>query len=115
MHRFLRIESGVLKECWIPKTIVLPPDVTSIGDNAFLGCDGLEEVIIPEGVASIGRWAFWNCISLTSITIPGSVINIGNNAFRDCSSLTSIRLPEKFRSESERKRLGLPDGCELKD
>ncbi len=107
MHRFLRIESGVLKECWIPKTLVLPPDITRIEDNAFLGCDGLVEVIISEGVTSIGRWAFWSCESLTSITIPKSVISIGNNAFKDCSRLTSIRLPERFDSPSERKRLGL--------
>jgi hypothetical protein len=72
MHRFLQIENGVLKQCFMPRTLVIPPDVTSIGDNAFLGCDGLEEVIIPEGVTSIGRWAFWNCTSLTSITIPNS-------------------------------------------
>ena len=65
-------------------------NVTSIGDMAFYGCNGLTSVTIPESVTSIGRSAFSGCSSLTSIIIPNSVIVLGENAFSACSSLTSV-------------------------
>ena len=69
-------------------------NVTSIGEDAFEGCDALTSITIPEGVTSIGYSAFNKCSSLTSITIPDSVINIANYAFSDCSSLASIVIPK---------------------
>ena len=45
---------------------------------------------IPDGVASIGEWAFMRCEGLTSITIPSTVVSIGNNAFWECTNLTSL-------------------------
>ena len=107
MHNFLRIEKGVLKQCWMPKVLVLPPVITTIGENAFLASDGLETVIFPDSVTSIEAEAFYGCTGLTSITIPESVTSIGDNAFRGCDSLTLIRLPERFNSPSELKRIGL--------
>ncbi len=55
--------------------------VTSIGESAFYGCDGLTGITIPNTVTSIGVEAFYNCTGLSSITIPESVISIGDDAF----------------------------------
>ena len=71
---------------------VIPTGVTSIGDYAFAGCDGLTSVIIPEGVTSIGQSAFSNCTGLTSVTIPSTVTSIGEQAFGSCNSLTSMKV-----------------------
>ncbi len=49
--------------------------------------------VIPNGVTSIGVDAFRGCNNLTSITIPDSVTSIGVSAFKECSSLASITLP----------------------
>ena len=65
-------------------------EVTSIGEDAFRGCNLLTSVTIGNGVKSIGECAFSSCSSLKNITIPDSVTEIGWSAFSGCSSLTSI-------------------------
>ena len=69
---------------------IIPNNVTSIGEMAFLDCSGLTSVIIPNRVTTIGERAFEGCRGLTSITIPMSVTSIADYAFEGCSSLTSI-------------------------
>ena len=44
------------------KDLIIPNDVTSIGDDAFSGCSGLTSVTIPNGVTRIGERAFNGCI-----------------------------------------------------
>ncbi|MGN0634153.1 MAG: leucine-rich repeat domain-containing protein [Oscillospiraceae bacterium] len=61
--------------------VVIPDDVTCIGDSAFSYCESLTSVTIPYSVTSIGYQAFYSCDNLTSITIPKSVTSIGEEAF----------------------------------
>ena len=72
--------------------------MTSIGNGAFSGCDGLTSVTIQDGVTRIGRNAFSGCQSLASITIPESVTSIGRSAFSFCSGLTSVTIPNGVTS-----------------
>ena len=72
------------------KEVEIKDSVTSIGTNAFYGCDNLESVIIGNGVKTIGSYAFLNCSSLKTIVIPDSVTAIGYQQFLGCSSLTSV-------------------------
>ena len=71
----------------------IPDSVTTIGNDAFSGCDSLTSVNIPDSVTSIGESAFSGCTSLTSVNIPDSVTSIGS-AFGYCSSLTSVTIPD---------------------
>ena len=80
------------------KDLVIPNNVTTIGDNAFYGFSGLTSVTIPNSVTSIGSRAFFNCSGLTSVTIPNSVTSIGDNAFLYCSGLTSVTIPNSVTS-----------------
>ena len=95
--------------------------VTSIGENAFLGCGGLTNIEIPKSVTNIGTWAFSYCSNLepkllvydkgtkcygwigdkekcTEVVIPESVTSIGEKAFFECDNLTSIIIPESVIS-----------------
>ena len=51
------------------KNTVIPNTVTSIGDNAFDGCEELKEITIPASVTSIGNYAFYGCSALESISV----------------------------------------------
>ena len=75
------------------KNTVIPNSVTSIGYEAFGGCQNLNSIVLPNTLTSIGTYAFANCTNLMSITLPNSLTYIGKNAFSHCSSLTSITIP----------------------
>ncbi len=78
--------------------VVVPEEVTSIGEWAFSNCNSLTSVAIPAGVTSIGKKAFSNCSSLTSVAIPAGVTSIGDSAFILCKNLKSVTLPEGVTS-----------------
>ncbi len=50
----------------------------------------IKEIVIPNDVTEIGEKAFYNCSGITTVTIPNSVTKIRSNAFNGCSSLTSV-------------------------
>ena len=54
-------------------SVVLPADLSAIGESAFAGCKGLANVEIPSGVSTIGNYAFYDCDAITAATIPASV------------------------------------------
>ncbi len=68
--------------------------VLIIGDNAFLGCQGITSVIVPSGVYIIGKKAFAYNENLETVMLPKGLEHIGSGAFNGCSSLSSIKLPD---------------------
>ncbi|MBQ7323592.1 MAG: leucine-rich repeat domain-containing protein, partial [Clostridia bacterium] len=82
-------------------SVVIPDNVTAIGNWAFANCDSLTSVVIPDSVTSIGSYAFYDCDGLTSVVIGDSVTSIGDNAFYDCSSLASVVIGDSVTSIGE--------------
>jgi len=72
---------GCFYGCSKLKTVTIPENITTIGDNAFGNCSALETLTIPETVTSIGTKAFSGCTKLEAITIAASVTEIGSLAF----------------------------------
>ena len=84
-----------IKDC---VNYIIPNSVTSIGYDAFSGCESLQSVTIPNSVTSIGYEAFSRCTSLQCVTIPNSVKSIGIGAFSGCESLQSVTIPNSVTS-----------------
>ncbi|MBR4504538.1 MAG: leucine-rich repeat domain-containing protein [Candidatus Methanomethylophilaceae archaeon] len=77
--------------------------VTGIGENAFRRTAGVS-IILPKTISSIGANAFEGCERLRSVSIPPEIDYIGAGAFRDCPQLESIELGKgcaKFRSNPD--------------
>ena len=73
------------------ENIVIPDNVTSIGNSAFRNCTALSTIKIGKDSVSFGKNVFRNCTSLTSITFEGTECHFnGEDAFRDCGALTSV-------------------------
>ncbi len=71
----------------------IPDSVTTIGDNAFAGCEYLTEVTVPDSVTKIGDNVFYGCTSLESATWE-SKEGIGDGTFAECAGLTDLSILE---------------------
>ena len=72
--------------------------ITTLGNNAFAGCDRVTGVFLPESLERIGQNAFTGCRALRSVTVPEGVTELGNNAFSSCTALAQISLPGSLRT-----------------
>lgn len=60
--------------------IVIPDDVTSIGDMAFRQCQSLKSIVLPQSIKSIGSKAFVNCFELKKLICGGKEIPFENSS-----------------------------------
>lgn len=84
------------------QTVVLPNNITSIGDYAFDRCTNLQSIKLPSGLKSIGTAAFQLCGKLSDITLPSNLNSIGEWAFNQCTSLTTFTVPSNVTTIPER-------------
>ena len=72
--------------------IALPDTLHTIGEGAFLGCEGLLEIKIPASVEKISDYTFAYCLNLYEVELPTTLKSIGTYSFAGCSKLTTINL-----------------------
>ena len=98
--------------------IHIPNSVTRIDDSAFFSCTNLKTLILPPDLTSI-PYGLATFSKITEISIPNKVTSIGNNAFHACHSLTSVRveieeplaIDEYTFSNRANATLYVPKGC----
>lgn len=65
------------------RDLVVPADISTVGQYAFYGAVTLESITISDGVRSIGREAFYGCDDV-ELYIGQDITAVGNNAFAGC-------------------------------
>ena len=75
--------------------IVLENGVTSIGEKAFVWCEGPESLVIPDSVTKLGFEAFYGCTGLRSLTVGKGLKYIGSFAFGWCEELCEITVSQE--------------------
>lgn len=90
-----RYPNSLSNQTYVKGSLIIPSKVrdytvSSIGDDAFIYCEGLTSITIPSSIKSIESYAFAYCYGLTSITIPSSVNAISTSAFKKCSGIKTL-------------------------
>jgi UDP-N-acetylglucosamine transferase subunit ALG13 len=102
--REVSIEKGKLKslpyecfsKCSSLQYIILPSNITKLGEKIFSGCVELELVNIKGKVTCIPKRCFSGCISLKQFIIPSTVTTIEDFAFSG-TGLEDIKIPNKVK------------------
>lgn len=100
------IPSGLFHSCAGLTTLILPSNLTSIGDKAFYSCSQLKKLSIPTTVTNIGSYAFYGNHSITSIEIPESIKTIKEGCFSSCISLSKFNFHKNLEVIEDKAFLG---------
>lgn len=100
------IANNAFSFCSGLESIELPNSVNFMGDAAFLYCTNLKEISLPDGITQLRRNAFFNCSALHTIKLGSALTSIGKEAFYDCIQLDSINLPNSLQSIESRAFAG---------
>ena len=76
----------------LPINIILPPNLTRIGKQAFYSAS-IQQISIPNTVTEIGESAFQYCLGLTSFAIPPLLQKIPQYMLQACENITAITIP----------------------
>lgn len=77
------------------KYMDIPETVLYIGERAFDGCTGLEDLTLKEGLKEIKAFAFTSNELLREVCIPKTVEKIATGAFTNCSKLYKATIYNK--------------------
>ena len=72
---------------------------SDVEKQCFASCDNLKSIIIPPQVTSIGSRVFENS-AVNEICISEGLVSVSNNAFNGCP-IKTVKLPESLKSISE--------------
>ncbi|MDO4520072.1 MAG: leucine-rich repeat domain-containing protein [Erysipelotrichaceae bacterium] len=78
------------------KSLRIPDTVREMGDNIFYDCESLEEVILPDSLSYIGSAMFSRCASLKRVVFPDTLTWLPRITFFQCESLVSVHLPSSL-------------------
>ncbi|MBE5808993.1 MAG: leucine-rich repeat domain-containing protein [Clostridiales bacterium] len=73
------------------ETLVLPKQIVSIENEAFMGDASITELVVQEGATDIGARAFADT-GLNTITLPSTLTYIADDAFDGCD-IVAARAP----------------------
>ena len=79
------------------RRFVMPDGVVFVGEDAFDGCDDLQEITLGKGLSVYPTGMCYGCSSLKELVIPEGVTVVGEECFSKCGALERISLPASLR------------------
>ena len=92
--------------CNALQNVKLPTSLTAIGARAFSGCETMRSLLLPGTVTTLGEEAFSGCKTLATLSLPDGVKTVSKSLFEDCAMLTSITLPTGVTAIGDRAFAG---------
>lgn len=76
--------------------LVIPENVTKIGNYAFYGCEWVGDLTIPAAVKQIGKYAFGGCVNVNEVTFENTTgwYRASSSTATSGTSLSSISLDD---------------------
>jgi len=78
--------------------VVIPDNVTSIADRAFMDCENIESVSIPDSVDYIGRQAFFNTGWLNKLSAENELVIVNDFLLSANNCGEDLVIPDNVRS-----------------
>lgn len=116
----MKIVEGMLKQVEnkdvVNGTVVIPGNVNSIGELAFLGCTDLEYIEIPPNVKRLESGVFFGCYNLNEVSVCkgtyiGEFTMAGSRAQIKYSEIKRDSLSNKIAKAKKKMK---ENGCENK-
>lgn len=85
--------SGGVFNSMIVEKVILPNDITEIGDRAFRLCKKLKEINLSDGITKLGIGAFADCQVLELPRLPAALTTMGTHVFQRNKKLVLTSLP----------------------
>ena len=102
-----------LRNCNL-QTLILPENITSIGDYAISWNENLSEIIIPENIVSIGNYSFYQCGSFRVYCHAKQIPSITSSTFPyGANSRMTLYVPEEMMEEYKSAEIWSDFGCIL--
>ena len=93
------LNDGAFQGCTNLRGIVLPPNLTIVGQSSFQGCTALEYLNIPQGVHDIPQTFCKGCSALSVLSVNWELIlTIGTETFSGCAALVAEIISNSIRS-----------------
>lgn len=92
------IDDRAFALCTSLKVMVLPNQLTVLGDGVFYGCVSLKEITLSENLESMGESCFENCAAMEEITLDGKLTGIARYCFYGCRRLIKITVSDSQKA-----------------
>ena len=88
---YTTIPTGIFYDCKNITSVTFEDEakITSVGNYAFYSVPATN-LIVPSNVTSIGESAYHKCTGLSSVVIPKELTVLSKNVFSGCTGLTSV-------------------------